>query len=56
MYSLLCVGEGCSSEERESFLLTMHQVFALSNGKLCETDLVQNKIEMKESVPFQAPL
>ena len=40
---LLCVGEGCSTEERESFLqylLTRHHVFALSDSELGETDLV----------------
>jgi len=55
---LLCVGEGCSTEERESFLqylLTRHQVFTLSDIELAETDLVQHRIEMKESVPFRAP-
>ena len=54
---LLCVGEGCSTEERESFLqylLTRHQVFALSDSELGETDLVQHRIEMKESVPFRS--
>ena len=44
---LLCVGESCSTEEREPFLqylLTRHQVFALSDSELGETDLVQHKI------------
>ena len=57
-HPLLCVGEGCSTEERESFLqylLTRHQVFTLSDIELAETDLVQHRIEMKESVPFRAP-
>ena len=30
-------------------------MFALSESELGETDLVQHRIEMKESVPFQAP-
>jgi len=34
-------------------LLTKHQVFALSEGELGETDLVQHKIEMKEAIPFR---
>jgi len=37
LHPWLCVGEGCSAEEKESFvqyLLTKHQVFALSDSEL----------------------
>jgi len=36
LHPLLCIGEGCSTEERESFLhylLTKYQVFALSDSE-----------------------
>jgi len=46
--TLLSVGEGYSlKRERESFLQYLHQIFG---NELGETDLVQHKIEMKESI------
>ena len=52
---MLLVGDVCTTEEKNMLLQplpTKHQVFALSEGELGETDLVQHKIEMKEANPF----
>ena len=52
----LNVGNECSSDERNSLLqllLEKHQVFALSDEELGETDLVEHQIEMSEHIPFK---
>ena len=52
----LNVGNECSHNERNSLLqllLEKHQVFALSDEELGETDLVEHQIEMSEHKPFK---
>ena len=55
LHSQLLVGDVCLTDEKEMLLQLLLKVFALSDGELGETDLVQHKIEMKEAVPFRTP-
>ena len=56
--SQLTFGNKCAKEEREclqQLLCDQHQVFALTDYKLGEVDLVEHKIIMKEHQPMKAP-
>jgi len=53
----LSVGDVCTTEEKTrllQLLMNRHQVFALSDSELGETDLVQHKIETNGAVPFRS--
>ena len=55
--SQISVGDVCTTEEKTrlfQLLMARHQVFALSDSELGETDLVQHKIETNETAPFRS--
>jgi len=53
----LVIGDGCQEGERQAFiqmLCVRHNVFALSDAELGETDLVEHQIELVSDKPVRA--
>ena len=51
----LCIGEQCSVDDRATLtgvILAKHICFALSDHELGETNLVEHKIKLTDSIPM----